>query len=272
MADRTLIKIFKIPKSKIDTLNASITRTSDNFLVNVDTTGIYSMINSSDKQIDLSIANLPANVYGMPEEFREGKYTIQYDENGNAFVIIGNQKFFINAPSQIASTLAEEVYTFHVNPDRVTPSYSKLQTEVRTLSGWEIQHWGNQLTELKVDGKTGSMHSSTNQGQIPLSEAPSIYESTAWKKLVSLRKLYEQDQSRRNRVVDYLLGMTFYDGLYVGYFVNFSGPVADKDAPYIMTYSFTFKVVETIYSSGEVSIPSDNNLPEVTAGQQNLIR
>lgn len=271
MADRVLIKIFKIPKDRLDSINDTIQKTADTKLVGVDLSNVYSSTVTDDLLIDLTLANLPINAYGLSTDFREGKYRVKYDRQNGAFVTIGNQNFYITSEFNYTG-FDEEAYVFHVNPDRVTPSYSKLQTEVRTLGGWEVQHWGNQLTTLKVDGKTGSMASSTDRGNTKLSEAPSIYESTAWKKLVSLRKLYESDQNRRNRAVDYLLGLTYYDGLYVGYFTDFTGPVADKDQPYLMTYSFTFKVIETIYDNGEVSIPADSNYPEIVAGQQNLIR
>jgi len=43
--------------------------------------------------------------------------------------------------------------------------------------------------------------------------------------------------------------LSYLDGLYVGYFTTFTGPIPDAEKPYIMIFNFTFKVQEIIYNS-----------------------
>jgi hypothetical protein len=92
-----------------------------------------------------------------------------------------------------------------------------------------------------------------------LEKGETIMNSYAWKKVTDLRTIYEQDHKERNVTVKTLLGLTYYDAFYVGYFMDFNGPVADAEKPYIMTFSFTFKVQETIYQNSKNTLLNTNN-------------
>lgn len=130
-------------------------------------------------------------------------------------------------------------YTFHVNPNHITPSYRKIISEIRTRGGYEIQHWGNALSELKVQGHSGGL---IDRG----AQDDDITKTEAWRKLVELKTKYWNSNADPNTQSSILLSLTYYDTMYIGYFVDFTGPEANVNSPYIMDYSFTFKVTDEI--------------------------
>jgi hypothetical protein len=68
-----------------------------------------------------------------------------------------------------------------------------------------------------------------------------------------------EDHKERNIRIKTLLGLTYYDAFYIGYFTDFTGPVADAEKPYIMTFSFTFKSQETLYLNSKSSLININS-------------
>lgn len=141
------------------------------------------------------------------------------------------------------NTNITEVFEFYINPQHLTPSYRKLQTEIRTRGGWEVQHWGNALTEVRVQGKSGGLHKIVEGGTARLLTAnETVTDSTAWQKLDKLKSIYDNDQSVPNQTTQTLLGMNYYNKFFIGYFVDFTGPEADAMQPYMIDYTFTFKV------------------------------
>jgi hypothetical protein len=255
MAQKRSIIIYTIPIRKLNNFNQQSTqRLVSNYLIGVDSTDILvrnqSVASSSAKieEVYITSQNFPP----IDNINAEGYYRVLY-ENNNPYIQINSKNYYIYNSNVVQSDLltdSREIFTFYVNPDRITPRYQKLQTEIRTLGGWEIQHWGNQLLELAVDGKTGGMHTVDSQGKTrALNENESIEDSKAWKKLVQLRTIYEKDQSRRNKQPVSLLGLSYLDGLYIGYFTTFVGPIPDAEKPYNMSFNFTFKVQEIIYNS-----------------------
>lgn len=156
------------------------------------------------------------------------------------------------------------IFEFYINPQNIQPSYKKLITETRTRGGFEVQHWGSALTEVRVTGKTGGLHRNVDRVKSPgidpssgegqtLGPSENIMESTAWRRLTELKRLYNFDHSDRNREASVLLGLNYYDRFFIGYFSDFTGPEADAENPYIMSYSFTFKVQNEVSTSEAVS-------------------
>jgi len=92
--------------------------------------------------------------------------------------------------------------TFYVNPQRIQFNKEKLISEVRTRGGWDIQHWGEKLLTITVDGITGGLHRDISKdrkpGDIeqPLTENKNISSSTAWQRLRSLSALYDADHGK----------------------------------------------------------------------------
>jgi len=264
MGQRLPIIIYKIPISQVSDLNKQFTKPSSNYLIN-----IYDINITTDFDSD-NTNNISKKIFITDDNFTPseniqnsgGWYEVFYNGEDSYIKFRGSIYYIPKTSTDLSSLNSQEIYEFYVKPDRITPSFKKLQTVIRTLGGWETQHWGNQLVELSVEGKTGGLHLVTKEGSTGekrvLNSQEGIMDSIAWKKLVSLRKIYEEDQNRRNKQAEYLLGLSYLDGLYIGYFIDFTGPIPEADKPYIMNYRFSFKVQETIYDSGNISIPGDN--------------
>lgn len=143
-------------------------------------------------------------------------------------------------------------FDFYVNPQRIAFNKQKLITEVRTRGGWDIQHWGEKLTEITVEGITGGLHRDITRSSSPgekgesLQDGESIDKSSAWQSLRILRSIYEVDHGKTRSKQLYKLGFSIFEDFYIGYFQNFNGPEIVVDRPYLMTYSFVFKVEEQI--------------------------
>jgi len=173
------------------------------------------------------------------------------------FIYFKNKKYYFSKTGAVINDNSNTVvFEFYINPERITPSYRKLITETRTRGGWDVQHWGEQLIEIRVEGRTGGLIKGgalnlvkefTNSSDID------ITQSYAWKRLNELKKLYDGDHKQID-IEGFVtkLGFNYYDRFYIGYFSEFSGPLADAEKPYIMNYSFTFKVE----SSGEYLMDS----------------
>lgn len=190
-----------------------------------------------------------ANMSALSEVFSD-------DSRGYYVMTSTGEKLYIREKNpQPFPTSVSSTYEFYVNPQRLSPTYQKIQTEVRTISGWEVQHWGDALSELRIEGKSGGMHkrspyrpiesavfdySKYPEGLLP---GQSITDSTAWNKLIELKKLYDADHSIRNQEQLQLLGISVYKSFYVGYFTSFTGPTQDASDPYQFSYSFSFKVL-----------------------------
>lgn len=231
-----------------------------NYLINITDAELNPSSSQDNLLIDLSSNNFPSG-FSPQEVIDKGEVTkkVQKDDNNLFYVTFQNQKFYLQSQEAIEATQTsiqnsvKEIFRFYINPIRVTPTYKKIINQIRTRGGWEIQHWGNDLTDLRVDCITGGMNyrTDTKGNSDALEKSESIMNSHAWKKVTELRTIYEQDHQARNKTVTSLLGLTYYDAFYVGYFTDFNGPVADADKPYIMTFSFTFKVQETVYQNSK---------------------
>jgi hypothetical protein len=238
-----------------------------NYLINI-TDAELNLTSQGELSVDITESNFPTGF--APQEVidkRTVNKLVQKDNQKRYYVTFQNQNYYLksqdatDATQQTLSNSIQEVFRFYVNPVRVTPSYKKIVNEIRTRGGWEVQHWGNALDELRVECITGGMNfkDSVKSNSNVLEKTDSIMDSYAWKKVVDLRNLYIQDFRERNKVVKTLLGITYYDAFYIGYFTEFTGPIADAEKPYIMTFSFTFKSQETIYTNSKNILLTTNS-------------
>ena len=220
---------------------------------------------------------------------------INQDSTGMFVMTNDGHKLYIQDASITSLTNLNSqtlAFEFYVNPQRVTPVYQKLQTPIRTRGGWEIQHWGDALTDLTIEGKSGGMHrygsgapvttqttiqnindvsqqgqSTAGNGTGGLRGADSIMNTIAWKRLTELKQLYDADHAIRNQLELQLLGISIYDSFYVGYFVNFNGPNQDANEPYQFSYSFTLKILyETTVTANNPQLKA-----AVTSGAQTTV-
>lgn len=171
----------------------------------------------------------------------------------------GTKRYYIKAKEVPVKydVYSERSFTFYVNPSHITPTYRKLVTETRTHGGWNVQQWGNALSELRVQGKSGGLHrnyvdiSDANitsaAGTVFTkgnSEISGITQTVAWKKLKELKTLYRYNNGLYTEPTT--LGLNYFDMFYIGYFTEFSGPEADAEIPYQVNYSFSFKITQEI--------------------------
>jgi hypothetical protein len=252
----------------LNTLNVLEQPSPSNYLINITDAELNPTSSQDNLLIDLTLSNFPSG-YSPQEVIDKGTVTkkVQKDDQGRFYVTFQNQKYYLQSQDAIETTQnninnsVKEIFRFYVNPIRVTPTHKKIVTQIRTRGGWEIQHWGNDLTELRVECITGGMNFRTTvkNNSDALLKSETIMNSYAWKKVTDLRTLYDQDHKERNVAIKTLLGLTYYDAFYVGYFTDFTGPVADAEKPYIMTFSFTFKVQDTIYQNSKNTLLNINS-------------
>ena len=256
MPQRVPIKIFRLEQNASGVLDAAPTRYAQGVtLSNVQT--------DSDGTEYVNLSQTPV---GQPLAL-SGRSRVYSDSAGKYVILAGAEKLYIAADvGQKPNASIPQVFEFYVNPQRLSPTYQKIQTEIRTRGGWEIQHWGDALTELHVEGVSGGTHrrSTVNINRDPnarahslavgsgdgLLEEESITTTTAWSRLTQLRQLYDMDHAVRNQEQLTLLGISVYDMFYVGYFTQFTGPNHEAEKPYQFSYSFTLKILyETNVSS-----------------------
>jgi len=273
MPSRIPIKIFRLQQTQFAILDNAPTR----FVSNVTTNDITTFQDGSEY---IAINETPAN-QPLAQAILTKVYT---DKLGKYVILDGANKLYIRTPA-MAETIADipVVFEFYVNPQRLSPNYSKIVSEIRTRGGWEVQHWGDALTELRIEGKSGGMHRRGNTPRINrdttvaaienasaqaqesgdgLREGQDVTDTEAWRRLLQLKQLYDIDHAVRNQEQLTLLGIAVYDSFYVGYFTSFSGPNQSSDSPYQFDYAFTMKILyETNVSTFSPTIKN-----AVTAG------
>lgn len=285
MPQRVPIKIFRLEQNKSGVFDVAPTRyaqgvTQDN------------LINNGDGTESIRLQQTPVN-----QPLADTVMSRVYSDSVGKYVIFdGAEKLYIRSSTPRANAPVPQVFEFYVNPQRLTPAYQKIQTEIRTRGGWEIQHWGDALTELRVEGVSGGTHrrSTVNVNRDPaiklwdntrstdggdgILDWESITNTEAWVRLMQLRQLYDIDHTVRNQEQLTLLGISVYDTFYVGYFTQFSGPNHEADKPYQFTYSFTLKILyETNVTTLSPSIKSAatpgtslNSIGTMVSGPSNL--
>ncbi len=202
---------------------------------------------------------------GANDIVEKGNYKVFLDTNSNYYIVASKiingqtgtftptvkgavENIYISKAvitNRSNNDLIEEEFEFYLNPQHLTPTYKKLITEIRTRGGWEVQHWGNALTEVRVEGKSGGLYRVIEGGKTRmLNSDESVIDSTAWQKLDRLKSIYDNDQSISNQTSKTLLGMNYYNRFFIGYFSEFTGPEADAQQPYMVNFSFNFKVLD----------------------------
>jgi len=263
MPQRVPIKIFRLQQNQSGVFDVAPTRYAQG-VTQAD------LINNGDGTESIRLQQTPVN-QPLAGEVLSRVYS---DAAGKYVILDGAEKLYIRAANAQTNAVTPNVFEFYVNPQRLTPSYQKIQTEIRTRGGWEVQHWGDALTELRVEGVSGGTHrrSTVNINRDPnvstqsqngdvkndgILDWESITNTEAWVRLTQLRQLYDIDHTVRNQEQLTLVGISVYDTFYVGYFTQFSGPNHDAEKPYQFTYSFTLKI---LYETNVTSLaPSIKN-------------
>jgi hypothetical protein len=251
MPQRVPIKIFRLKQNQSGVFDVAPTRYAQGMTQN-------DLINNGDGTESIRLQQTPVN-QPLAGEVLSRVYS---DTTGKYVILDGAEKLYIRTTGAQPDSATPQVFEFYVNPQRLSPAYQKIQTEIRTRGGWEIQHWGDALTELKVEGVSGGTHRRStihvnrdpnvvNQTQAVgkdvendgIMDWESITNTMAWTRLIQLRQLYDMDHSVRNQEQLTLLGISVYDTFYVGYFTQFSGPNHEAEKPYQFSYTFTLKIL-----------------------------
>jgi len=256
------MRIYILTPDKLDLGQISFSHVSDSqFLTGLDDSNIQSAKTSGGNPglaIKVAPWNVPdpsANTY-LP---KTGMYLTVYNEIGfvsspgnppsrDYYVLIGGRRWYIRKKSATthAQGTPQEVFEFYVNPKHIEPVYKKLITKVKTLAGWEVVHWGTELTQIRVSGQSGGLHriiDNPTRLQQVLSDDEDITMSTAWRRLNQLKAIYDKDHAGVGEEQSTTtLGLSFFDRFYVGFFEDFTGPIADAEKPYLVDYAFTFTV------------------------------
>jgi len=251
MSERILIRIFRLKASSGKVEPLSIPNSQYILHHTVDDIKFEPSSTSVAGSIKLDSGDIPSeDPKNYAKEWVGVKYVYKDDEKNKYYILIRGNRYYLTGNISASSDLQKEedipdVFEFYVNPEKITPMYKKLVTEIRTRGGWDVQHWGEALPEIRVQGRSGGMHN--------IEKGKDVMQSTAWKRLMQLKKLYDTDHSITNKPEEFLLGFNFYDKFFIGYFTDFVGPEADRDHPYIVNYSFTFKVQQEISASSFLS-------------------
>lgn len=235
--------------------------TSNTYLINITTKDIEYLPSPIETSYDVIIGNLALpSILNLPGfstadrikfEFNAFKDTEMYtkyevlrdSKTDIPYILINtvddtSYKFSIRSDT-LSSQGELKIFTFRLNPNRIVPSYRKLITEIKTRGGWEVQHWGNALSEVSVQGRSGALFDNQT-----INKKIDITSSIAWKKLRQLHQIYLDFNSKPNTFYENTLALVFRNSVYRGYFSSFEGPKASESNPFIVDYSFTFKVNE----------------------------
>lgn len=208
--------------------------------IRVDSIGIEFL----DVTGDMFVGSSFATNWFLRDPTRGFHYQVYYDATKRLRYIFdpGGWIWYVRDPTTKALS-SQEIFEFYVSPQRIDPTWEKLQTETRTRGGWEVQHWGERLTEVQVTCKTGSL---VKKGDSFLLSNEDITESDAWRRVEALKRIFHEDHINRNTQARYKLGMYYMNKMFIGYFTRFQGPTLDVDKPNIMDFSFSFKVEEEL--------------------------
>ena len=252
---RVLMKIFRLTQGSNNIV------TSD-FPSSQNLQGKYLEDQDSNGMLTITVENTPGITWAT---FQSNVVKVETNADGSSFIMVRDslnniQRFdvqsrilsssrdvnvtpiaFLGGALRVGNPLPNE-FIFYVNPQHVNPVANKRLTEILTRGGYEIQHWGNALTEIQVTGKTGALYKTSTGGIPDATVTVDVTQSLAWKRLSQLRDLYDADHAVKNQEALVLLGMNYYDRFYTGYFTSFTGPVADAANPYQVDFSFAFKV------------------------------
>lgn len=252
-------RIYRLQKDQSNK-NVGFTKLAPaNYLVDITESDI---ISGGRASISDQLVITPANIPGYAgNTFVSRTMTIHGPDDYGKYIKVDNKRYYIMMTEPKANvedmSSIPNLFEFYLDPQHITPQYRKLQTEIRTRGGWEIQHWGEALTEVRVQGRSGGMHQ-LSPGK-PLGKDDDVTQSLAWTRLNQLKTLYDVDHNVKNQADTVLLGMNYYDRYFIGYFTDFSGPEASSENPYIVEFSFTFKVqqelsVATATANGLINI------------------
>lgn len=255
---RELLELFEIetsPFRKLETGTITVLPTEQS---------VGTTISFTTKEVFIpDPVNNPTNIYDV---FRDGKFRYivrgEKDTPQNRFYIVDPKSGVTDAEL----STAKDPFRFLLNPQNIAVNKSKLVTEFRTRRGYEIQHWGPQISEITwtgvvplmkfpIAGKPSIPTITGRQTQVFTDKGYSVTENAAkddiditltegYKFFQELQDLYDKDQNfessgERRKI----LALKYRRSIYIGYLRDFSWTEA-AEKPRLINYSITFRVQE----------------------------
>jgi hypothetical protein len=123
------------------------------------------------------------------------------------------------------------VISLWINPQTITVSKNVLLNKQVTKGGFVVQFWGHDLETVNVKGETGYFGLS----KLPLN-AFNLFKDYCYQGRYNSRKPFKSIP---------IMTMLYENQALRGYFNNFNYSIV-QNRPYIITYDFTFTVVELV--------------------------
>lgn len=131
---------------------------------------------------------------------------------------------------------------FHINPNSLSPSYTKLISTTQTRGGFLEQHWGEQLTEISSEQVSGALINVESGLAVRRRR-----ETLAAYRFNLLEDLFHNNanvyDAQGNIVYKGYVRITFRGGIYDGYFSSLS-ITEDASQPFLITATWSFKVIK----------------------------
>ena len=135
----------------------------------------------------------------------------------------------------------------YVNPQSFKQDYKKLKNTYQTLEGWIEEHHGDELDSIQCEATTAAFY--TKDGITHIDRK----NTEAYINFKDILELYKNNgktyDSNGIPIFDGNIQITYDGGVYLGYFESFTYDDMAEN-PYRITFSFNFKIEETIYKLG----------------------
>ncbi len=162
--------------------------------------------------------------------------------------------FDVLGPDMETSLLPEGYrLVLHANPQTLNIKYTRSVTRIQTRGGFVEQHWGDGATSLDLEAVTGGfMRLYSGLSNVTSTKyGGGRRETIAYDKYLDLLALFHNNgsvyDSQGNIVFQGYTKLTFDEGVWIGWFTNFSVTEA-SDKPYMFTLSSTFQVHKEMMS------------------------
>lgn len=177
----------------------------------------------------------PADGFGIKSQLeRITKFLFPTDAEYASMSLLEKAQDRLEGIDFLITMIKNPVISLFVNPQNITVNKNILVNKQVTRGGFVMQFWGHDLETINVQAETGYFGLS----KVPL-RAFELFKNHCYQGRYHKRKPF--------RALPIITMMYEGEGL-KGYFNNLTYTIV-KERPYIITYSFTFTVVE------KVSIP-----------------
>jgi hypothetical protein len=142
--------------------------------------------------------------------------------------------------------LGDEKIPFYVNPSSISFAYRQKISRKKSRAGWIEEHWGEELDTLTVEAVSGGFKSESYGygGHIATRKSGEV---PAFQRLESIVQAYRDNGlSITGSFPSEFLPIQFHFDKYI-YYGFFESLNLDEsaDRPFMMSFSFTFKVLGT---------------------------